>query len=320
MTQSAVIAVGGNSLIRAGEKGTVAEQIENARRVSEGIASLLAEGYRLVVTHGNGPQVGAALLRSERAAGQVYEHTLDICDATTQGEIGFILQQALQQAISAAGLVQPLATVLTQVVVAADDPAFLHPTKPIGPFYSREAAEEKVKLHGWQMVEDAYRGYRRVVASPQPLEIVEEDVIRRMLGCGILVVAVGGGGIPVIREDGILRGIEAVIDKDRASQVLASKLPVDRLVVTTGAEYVYLNYKKPGERALVNICAGELKGYYDAGEFPPGSMGPKVQAALRFLASGGKEAIITSDELLVEAVHGKAGTHIYPDSVREGKT
>jgi len=298
----------------------VAEQIENARRVSEGIASLLAEGYRLVVTHGNGPQVGAALLRSERAAGQVYEHTLDICDATTQGEIGFILQQALQQAISAAGLVQPLATVLTQVVVAADDPAFLHPTKPIGPFYSREAAEEKVKLHGWQMVEDAYRGYRRVVASPQPLEIVEEDVIRRMLGCGILVVAVGGGGIPVIREDGILRGIEAVIDKDRASQVLASKLPVDRLVVTTGAEYVYLNYKKPGERALVNICAGELKGYYDAGEFPPGSMGPKVQAALRFLASGGKEAIITSDELLVEAVHGKAGTHIYPDSVREGKT
>jgi len=204
---------------------------------------------------------------------------------------------------------------VTQSVVSADDPAFQNPTKPIGPFYSKETADEKARVLKWQMVEDSYRGYRRVVASPQPLEIVEEEVIRRMLDDGILVIAVGGGGIPVVREDGALRGIEAVIDKDRASQLLASRLPVERLIITTGADYIYLNYKKPDETALKRIAASELKVHYEAGQFPPGSMGPKVQAALRFLECGGKEAIITSDELLVESVHEGAGTHVYSNSV-----
>jgi len=318
MSKSALIAVGGNSLIRAGERGTVPEQIENARRVGKGIACLLGEGFHLVITHGNGPQVGAALLRSERAAGQVYEHSLDVCGAATQGEIGFILQQALQLEIQSMGLSQPIATVLTQAVVAADDPAFQNPTKPIGPFYSKDAAEEKTRVLHWQMVEDSYRGYRRVVASPDPLEIVEEDVIRRMLKEGILVIAVGGGGIPVVRDHGALRGVEAVIDKDRASQLLASRLPVERLIITTGADYIYLNYKKPDEVALKRVAASELKVHYEAGQFPPGSMGPKVQAALRFLENGGKEAIITSDEALVEAVHEGAGTHVYSTACEGG--
>jgi carbamate kinase len=314
VSSSALIAIGGNSLIRAGEKGTIAEQISNARRVSRGIVRLLGDGMRLILTHGNGPQVGAALLRSERAAGQVYEQSLDVCGASTQGEIGYILEQALHYEMHLAGTQQPVAAVVTQVVVGSGDPAFQNPTKPIGPFYSATAAEDKKRDFGWQMVEDSYRGYRRVVPSPQPLEIVEEEVIRRMLAQGILVIAIGGGGIPVIREHGILRGIEAVIDKDRASTLLASRLPVDRLIVTTEAEQVYINFKKPDQKALRKISARELQAYDAAGQFPPGSMGPKVQAALRFLESGGKEAIITSDELLVEAVHGGAGTHVFADS------
>jgi carbamate kinase len=225
------------------------------------------------------------------------------------------LLQALQQELKLAGLKQAVAAVLTRVVVGAEDPAFQNPTKPIGPFYSRTAAEEKIRDLGWTMVEDSYRGYRRVVPSPEPLEIVEEEVIRRMLAQEILVVAVGGGGIPVIREHGILRGIEAVIDKDRASTLLASLLPVDRLIVTTDAENIYVNFKKPDQRALRRISTCELKAYHAAGQFPSGSMGPKVEAVLRFLENGGKEAIITSDELLVEAIYGGAGTQVVPAPV-----
>jgi carbamate kinase len=318
VSSSALIAVGGNSLIRAGEKGTIPEQISNARRVSRGIVRLLQDGMHLVLTHGNGPQVGAALLRSERATGQVYEQSLDVCGAATQGEIGYVLLQALQQELKLAGMKQPVATVLTRVVVGAEDPAFQNPTKPIGPFYSRTAAEEKIRDLGWRMVEDSFRGYRRVVPSPEPLEIVEEEVIRRMLAQDILVVAVGGGGIPVIREHGILRGIEAVIDKDHASSLLSSLLPVDRLVVTTEAENIYVNFKTPDQRPLQRISACELEAYNAAGQFPPGSMGPKVEAVLRFLENGGKEAIITSDELLVEAIYGGAGTHVFAEPVNGG--
>ncbi|NWG13870.1 MAG: carbamate kinase [Acidobacteria bacterium] len=314
MSGSALIAIGGNSLIRAGEKGTVAEQLANARRVSEGVVALLKQGWRMVITHGNGPQVGAALLRSERAAGQVYEQGLDVCVATTQGEIGYILQQSLQLEIRRAGLPHEVAAILTQVVVDADDPAFRNPTKPVGPFLSRGAAEEKSRLFGWVMAEDAARGYRRVVPSPEPLEIVEEELIRRILGQGILTVAVGGGGIPVVRENGLLRGVDAVIDKDRASALLAQRLPVDLLVFSTGAEYVYLNYRKPGQRAVIRAGVTEMRGYHEAGHFPPGSMGPKIESAIRFLEGGGKKVIVTSDEHLVEAFQGSAGTHIVPDS------
>jgi len=310
VSKAALIAVGGNSLIRAGEKGTIAQQLANTRRTAAAIVGLIRDGYHLVVTHGNGPQVGAALLRSERASDQVYSHPLDVCDASTQGEIGYLLQQSVNNELSAAGLDVPVATVLTQVVVARDDPAMQHPTKPIGPFYSRADAEERRRLFGWQIVEDAARGYRRVVPSPEPIHIVELDVIRLLLDQGVLVIAVGGGGIPVVQSNGALEGIEAVIDKDRASALLASELGVDVFVISTDADSVYLDYKKPTERPLRRVTAEELEAHYRAGQFPPGNMGPKVESALRFLRNGGKEVVITSHEHLCEAVEGEAGTHI----------
>ncbi len=310
MARSAVIAVGGNSLIRAGEKGAIPEQIANARVIGKAIVALMKTGLHIVVTHGNGPQVGAQLLRSERAAGQVYEQGLDVCVATTQGEIGYILQQALQLELHAAGVLKPVTTVLTQVVVRADDPAFKKPTKPIGPFYSQAAAEEKVKQFGWDMVEDASRGYRRVVASPIPVEIIEADVIRDVMDQGILVIAAGGGGIPVVRENGGIRGVDAVIDKDRASVLLAMQLSTDLLVFSTDADHVYVRFKQPGQYPLKRVSIEEIAAYQAAGEFPPGSMGPKVEAAVTFLKAGGKEAIITSLDNLAEAVTGEAGTHI----------
>jgi carbamate kinase len=318
VTTSALVAVGGNSLLRAGEKGTVREQIANARRISCGIASLLREGFNVVVTHGNGPQVGAALLRSERAAGQAYEQGLDVCVASTQGEIGYLLQQALELELRRHAINRPVITVLTQVVVAPDDPAFQNPTKPVGPFYSRAAAQEKTRVLNWNMVEDASRGYRRVVPSPLPLEIVEEDVIRKVLLMGMLVIAMGGGGIPVVREEGgALRGVDAVIDKDRASLLLGSRIPVQMLVFATDADRVYLDFRKPWQTPLVRVCAAEMRRHLAAGQFPPGNMGPKVEAALEFLKLGGQEAIITSHENLVAAVRGEAGTRIVPDAPEE---
>ena len=313
-----LIAVGGNSLIRAGEKGTVDEQMANARRTAAGIIGLIRGGYRLVVTHGNGPQVGAALLRSERAADQVPGHTLDVCGAETQGEIGYLLAQALHRELASAGLHVPIVSLVTQTIVSADDPAMQHPTKPIGPFYSRADAEERKRQLGWQIVEDAARGYRRVVPSPQPIEIVEVDVIRDLVEHGVLVVACGGGGIPVIRSNGELQGVEAVIDKDRASALLASQLGVDVFAISTDTDYVYLDYKKPTQRALTHVTASELKRHYAAGHFPPGNMGPKVESVLNFLENRGREAVITSYEHLCDAVAGKAGTHILPDAPSAG--
>jgi len=313
-----LLAVGGNSLIRAGEKGTVGEQLANARRTAVEVAGLIGDGYRLVLTHGNGPQVGAALLRSERGASQVPGHPLDVCDAATQGEIGYILQQSLETELHSAGLLVPAVTVVTQCVVSLDDPAMSHPTKPIGPFYSRADAEERKRQFGWEIVEDASRGYRRVVPSPDPKEIVELEVIRHLVERGVLVVACGGGGIPVTWRQGKLCGVEAVIDKDRASALLASRLGVDVFVISTDTEFVYLNYKKPTQKALTTVHAAELAGYLAAGQFPAGNMGPKIESALRFLRDGGRQCIITSCDNLRRAVAGTGGTHIYPDGGSAG--
>jgi carbamate kinase len=312
VSRTALIAVGGNSLIRAGEKGTIAEQLANTRRTAKAIVGVLGLGFRVVITHGNGPQVGAALLRSERASDQVYGHSLDVCDATTQGEIGYLLQQSVHNELSEAGLRLPVVTILSQVVVCRDDPALQHPTKPIGPFYSRADAEAKKRLLGWGIVEDAARGYRRVVPSPEPVEIVEEDVIHALLSQGVLVIAVGGGGIPVVRENGKLVGIEAVIDKDRASALLAGHLGVDLFVISTDADRVYLDYRRPTQRPVDRATADEMERHLEAGQFPPGNMGPKIESALRFLRAGGAEVIITSYDRLCEAVEGTAGTHIVP--------
>ena len=315
MAKTALVAVGGNSLIRAGEKGTIAEQLANTRRTAAAIRALIELGYRLVVTHGNGPQVGAQLLRSERASDVAYSQTLDVCGAASQGEIGYLLAQSLNNQFASAGLKIPVVCLVTQTVVSADDPAMLHPSKPIGPFYSRTDAEEKRRTLGWQIVEDAARGYRRVVPSPEPLEIVELDVIRDLIEAGALVVCTGGGGIPVLRENGTLRGVEAVIDKDRASAVLASQLGVDLFAISTDTDFVYLNYKKQEQSAILCATVSELEEHHHAGHFPAGNMGPKVESVLNFLRHGGKEAVITSFEHLAEAVRGSAGTHIIPDPV-----
>lgn len=312
MSRTALVAIGGNSLIRAGEKGTIVEQLANTRRTAGAIVGLIQDGFSLVITHGNGPQVGAALIRSERASDQVYGQSLDVCDATTQGEIGYLLQQSLCNELQAAGLQVHVATVLSQVVVSADDPAMRHPTKPIGPFYSRGDAEERARLHGWQVVEDAARGYRRVVPSPEPIEVVEEPVIRTLLDRGVLVIAAGGGGIPVMRTAVGLSGVEAVIDKDRVSALLASRLGVDCFIISTDAACVYVDYRKPTQRALRRVTASEMEAHRAAGQFPPGNMGPKVESALRFLRDGGREVIITSYEHLRAAARGEAGTRILP--------
>jgi|CZKY01.1.fsa_nt_gi carbamate kinase len=311
-----LLAVGGNSLIRAGEAGTIAEQRANAQRTAAQIVGLIRAGYRIVLTHGNGPQVGAALLRSERGASQVPGLPLDVCGASTQGEIGYLLQQSLETELQRADLHVPVATVLTQCLVLPDDPSMKHPSKPIGPFYSSADAEERKRLFGWEIVEDAARGYRRVVPSPDPVGILELEVIRNLVGHGVLVIACGGGGIPVVWRDGRLQGVEAVIDKDRASAWLASRLAADLFVIATDTDYVYLDYKKPTQSALRQVGADELDEYARAGHFPPGNMGPKIESVLRFLRQGGKEAIITSCENLCQAVVGPAGTHMFPDRDR----
>ena len=264
-----LLAVGGNSLIRAGEKGSVAEQRANARRTAVEIVGLCQAGYQIVLTHGNGPQVGAALLRSERAASQVPGHPLDVCDAATQGEIGYLLQQALETELKTAGLDTPVITVVTQSVVSPEDAAMQHPTKPIGPFYSRAEAEERKRQFGWEIVEDAARGYRRVVPSPEPIEIVEFAVIQELAERGVLVIACGGGGIPVIWKDGKLEGVDAVIDKDRASALLASLLGVDQFVISTDAPYVYLDYRRPSQRPLQRVSAAEFKNICRLANFLP---------------------------------------------------
>jgi carbamate kinase len=314
MSKTALVAVGGNSLIRAGEKGTIAEQLANTRRTAAAIRELIQLGYRLVITHGNGPQVGAQLLRSERASDVAYSQPLDVCGAASQGEIGYLLAQSLHNELAASGLEMPVATIVTQTVVSADDPAMLHPTKPIGPFYSRTDAEERKRTLGWHIVEDAARGWRRVVPSPEPKEIVELDLIRDLVDQGALVVCTGGGGIPVVRENGGLRGVEAVIDKDRASAVLAGELGVDLFAISTDTDHVYLNYKQPGQVPLRRVTVSELAQHLRAGHFPAGNMGPKVESVLNFLRHGGHEAVITTFDLLAAAIKSQAGTHIVPDS------
>lgn len=310
MTRTALIAVGGNSLIRAGERGTIDEQMANAHATAKAIAEMVRRGWNVVITHGNGPQVGAALLRSERAASEVYTHTLDMCVSTTQSEIGYIIQRAMKTEMKKLGLENQVLTIPTMVRVDEHDPAFSNPTKPIGPFYSKSVAEEKHRSLGWDIIEDAARGYRRVVASPEPIEVLELEIIKKIIDLDIIVVALGGGGIPVLVKEGEIYGSEAVIDKDRSSALLAAGLKVDLFIISTDTDKVYLNYKKENQVGLDLVKAEEMQRYYDEKHFPPGSMGPKVESALRFLKNGGHEVIITSYEYLTDALEGKAGTHI----------
>jgi carbamate kinase len=245
------------------------------------------------------------------ASQQVYQLPLDSCDASTQGELGYVLQNAMRTALHELGLRIPVITLLTQVVVDELDPAFSNPSKPIGPFYSKEVAEKKKSELGWEIIEDAARGYRRIVPSPYPFEIVELDAIRHCVSEGFIVIAAGGGGIPVVDKEGVYRGVEAVVDKDRASSLLANKLNLETFVTSTDTDKVYLNFKKPNQLGLDHISLAQAKQYLSEGHFLAGSMGPKIEAAIDFLLNGGKHVIITRPELISEAVNRKAGTHIF---------
>lgn len=311
MGKPLLIAIGGNSLIRAGQSGSVKEQIENANTTCTHIAKLVEQGHRIVIAHGNGPQVGAQLIRSEMASQQVYQLPLDSCDASTQGELGYVLQNAMRTALHTLGIKIPVITILTQVVVHELDPAIANPSKPVGPFYSKEVAEKKKNELGWKIIEDAARGYRRVVPSPCPLEIVELPAIESCLSQGFIVIAAGGGGIPVVDKGGIYHGLEAVVDKDRVSALLANKLNLETFITSTDTDKVYLNYKKPDQLALDHISLAQARKFLSENHFLPGSMGPKIEAAIDFLSRGGREVIITRPELISEAIKRKAGTHIF---------
>jgi len=316
MDRSLVVAIGGNALIRDGQLGTIAEQVENARATARPIAALVAGGWKVVLTHGNGPQVGFILLRSELVGDSalVPQLSLDMCGADSQGGIGHILGSALANELAPLGVRDRVACILTHTVVAADDPAFQKPSKPIGPWFTAEQAAAKQARSGWTMVEDSGRGYRRVVPSPQPLRIVELPQIRTLVGAGFVVIAAGGGGIPMVeRSPGVYDGIEAVIDKDLASALLAANLEIPLLVVSTGVDKVAVRFRKPDQRLLDRMTVSEARAYLAAGEFPPGSMGPKIQAAITFLERGGREVLIASPYRLPEAVAGDTGTRIVPD-------
>jgi carbamate kinase len=308
-----VIAIGGNSLIKDAKHMTVLDQYLAAGETSHHIVALVKEGYRIVVTHGNGPQVGFILMRSEIAKTQLHQVPLESCVADTQGAIGYQVEQTLLNELRRQGLKRDIVAVVTQVVVDANDPAFTNPTKPIGPFFTREDAENHQRNDGWAVKEDAGRGWRRVVPSPKPLEIVEERVIESLLNQGVVVIAVGGGGIPVVRRvSGDLQGCAAVIDKDLASCLLAKNLKADVFVISTGVDKVAINFGKPDQKSIDKMTVAEAERYLKEGQFPAGSMGPKIQAAIDYLKNGGKKVIITQPHLIEDAIHGKTGTHITP--------
>ncbi len=310
MKRLITVALGGNALLQYGQKGTFKEQLANARRTSKQLVELIRRGYNLVVTHGNGPQVGAILLQQEAGASQVPPMPLHTCGAMSQGLIGYMIQQSLINELRAAGIDKPVATVVTQVLVDRNDVAFQNPTKFIGPWYPEEVAKEKEKL-GWVMKYDVGKGWRRVVPSPDPIAQVEIEAIKRMVNAGILVIASGGGGIPVVDESE-LEGVDAVIDKDLAGERLATSLGSDIYMILTDVEKVAINFKKPNQKFIDVMTLEEARAYYNEGHFPPGNMGPKVKAAMRFVERTGNIAIITSLDRVIEALEGKTGTRIIP--------
>jgi carbamate kinase len=308
-----VIAIGGNSLIKDAKHQSVPDQYAAVVQSAAHITDLLERGYRVVITHGNGPQVGFILLRSEHSRGLLHQVPLDSIVADTQGALGYQLQQALENEFRRRGLKKSVATIVTQTLVDRNDPAFAKPSKPIGEFYSRDQAEERMRVEKWTMIEDAGRGWRRVVASPKPVRIIEAEVVRHLVGNGYVVVAAGGGGIPVVADEaGMLSGVPAVIDKDLASAVLAKEISADLLVISTAVEKVFLNFGQPGQRALDSMTVAEARQYIAEGHFKPGSMLPKIEACLQFIQNGGREAVITCPETLSAALDGRTGTRIVP--------
>lgn len=291
MRKTAVVAIGGNSLITDEKHQSVGDQLQAVRKTCTHIASMVERGWEVVVTHGNGPQVGFILLRSEMSSKAVHTVPLDSCGAETQGELGYMIQQCLQNEFLSRQIRNPVATIVTQVLVKKNDPAFRKPTKPIGPFYSKRKAEKHRKERKWKLVEDAGRGWRRVVPSPMPICIVELAAIKTLVNQGVVVIAAGGGGIPVVERRGKLNGVEAVIDKDYASAILAIGVHADLFLISTSVEKVALNYGKQNQKLLDKITVLDAKKYFKQGHFPPGSMGPKIRAVISFLEHGEKKLL-----------------------------
>jgi len=307
----AVVAFGGNALLRPEDRGTHEEQIARAKQAARWLAELVVRGWHVIVVHGNGPQVGNILIQAEEASTKVPPQSLDVAVAQTEGSMGFLLQQAIRNRLESIGSGGQVATVLTEVEVDAGDPAFKRPTKPIGPFFTRYRAEALERDLGWTMREDAGRGWRHVVPSPRPLRILNTGVITHMLEDARVVIAAGGGGIPVVRgRDGQWRGIEAVIDKDFASALLASELKAELYVILTGVAKVSLDFGKPTERSLDRMTIAEAERYLREGQFPTGSMGPKIEAAIQFVRASGSEVLITDVDHLRDALEGRAGTRV----------
>jgi carbamate kinase len=312
--RTAVVAIGGNSLIEDRFHQSVRDQYIAAGETCWHIAAMIKNGWRVAITHGNGPQVGFMLRRSELAAGELHLVPLDSIGADTQGAIGYALQQNLANDFERLGIVKPAVTVVTQTEVAADDPAFQAPSKPIGSFMDEEAARQRERDDGWVVREDAGRGWRRVVASPVPLRIVEIEAIRSLVEAGFVVISTGGGGIPVVRDaDGNLSGVAAVIDKDLASALLANELEADLFIISTSVEKVALDWGKPEQRWIDRMTLSEAKRHLADGQFAPGSMGPKIEAVIGYLERGGTEALITDPDNVERALAGETGTRIVVD-------
>ena len=305
-----VVALGGNAIIEEGTEGTVDEQFANTRKSMDAIVGMVRDGHKVVLSHGNGPQAGVHLIRHEAASGQVPPSPLNVIVADTQGSMGYMLAQCLGNALHRAGVEKDVVTVVTQVEVDPKDPSMVNPTKYVGPFYKAEQIEA-LKARGWVIKEDPGRGFRRVVASPLPLDVIEKGTIKDLIDDGKIVIAVGGGGVPVKREaDGTLSGVDAVIDKDRASALLANLIGADELLILTGVDRVAINYKKPDMRYFDHMTVAECEKYAAEGQFPKGSMGPKIEAACDFIKRGGAKVVITSMENATAAAEGKAGTVI----------
>lgn len=306
-----VIALGGNALIKPGEKGTIEEQLRNVENSVDGIVQMIQDGHQVVVTHGNGPQAGVRLIRNEMGATEVYPDPLVICVADTQGSMGYMIEQGLINRLNKVGIRPRVATLVTQIEVNPNDPAFKKPSKPVGPFYTQEKALMKMKT-GWIMKEDAGRGYRRVVPSPMPLRVINPEALTALIDSGFTVITGGGGGIPVYRDEKAhINGIDAVIDKDLASVMIANTINADEVIILTGVDKVAINFKSGNPTWLDRLSAKEAKAYYAQGEFPEGSMGPKILAAISFVeAQKGRKVLITSETRLLDAVAGKTGTII----------
>lgn len=312
MAKTAVIAIGGNSLIKDKNHQTVPDQFKATVETCVQIVGMIERGWNLVITHGNGPQVGFVLMRSDLSSHALHTVPLDSCVADTQGAIGYMIQQSLYNEFEKRYIRKHVISMVTQTVVDQKDPSFQSPSKPIGSFMEKEKARKLQDELGWNVIEDAGRGWRRVVPSPKPLRIVEIDSVRALVNRGFVVIAVGGGGIPVIERNGELFGVEAVVDKDYASALLAADLNVDLFMISTAVEKVCLNFGKPDEAPLDKMTATEAKKYYEEGQFPKGSMGPKIEAIINFLESGGRRALITNPENIQNALLGKTGTSIVP--------